>query len=129
MSASRAATATFTAQTTGAPGFTADVVAAAPNPAPRGASTTVTATVTNTGGPGTGVLVDFEIYNAAGAKIHQQVTTGQSFQSGERRTFQWVWPVPWTLPPGTYTIKLGFFTGNWATLYTWINAAGSISVP
>jgi Fe-S cluster biogenesis protein NfuA len=129
MSASRAVTATFTAQTTGAPRFTADAVAAMPNPAPRGASTTVTVTVTNTGGPGTGLLVDFEIYNAAGAKIHQQITTGQSFQSGERRTFRWVWPVPGTLAPGIYTIKLGFFAGNWATLYTWINAAGSIFVP
>ena len=65
----------------------------------------------------------------AAAKIHQQLTTGQSFQAGQQRTFQWTWAVPPSLAPGVYTVKLGIFSGNWGTLYTWHNAAASVTVP
>jgi hypothetical protein len=128
LDANRAVTVTFTRQTTGAPRFTADLVTVSPNPVARGTSTVVAATVTNTGGAAAGIIVDLEIYASSGARVSQQVTSGQTFQSGERRTLQWTWPVPATLATGPYTIKLGFFSSNWATLYTWLNSAGSLTV-
>jgi hypothetical protein len=121
--------ATFGAQTAGPPSFTVAGGAASPNPAPRGTGTTIAVSVTNAGGAASGILVDMEVYNAGGAKIHQQLATGQSFQSGQQKTFQWTWPVPATQAPGVYTVKIGVFSGNWATLYAWHNAAATVTVP
>ena len=89
---------------------------------------TITTTITDTGGPATGILVDMEVYDAANAKIHQQVTTNQTFAAGQSRTFQWTWTVPAGQAPATYTIKIGVFSGDWTTLYTWHNSAGSLTV-
>ena len=84
--------------------------------------------MTNTGGPASGILVDMEVYSAANVKIHQQVTTNQTFATGQSRTFQWTWPVPAGQAPGPYTIKIGVFSGDWSTLYTWNNGAGSLTI-
>ena len=75
-----------------------------------------------------GILVDMEVYSPANVKVHQQVTTNQSFASGQSRSFQWTWTVPAGQAPGPYTIKIGVFSGNWATLHTWHNSAGSLSI-
>jgi hypothetical protein len=128
MTASRSVTATFGAQTAGPPGFTVTGTTASPSPVWRGASTTISTAVTNTGGAASGILVDMEVYSAGGAKIHQQLTTGQSFQAGQQKTFQWTWTLPGSLAPGVYTVKLGIFSGDWATLYTWHNAAATVGV-
>jgi hypothetical protein len=114
--------------TAGPPSFTASGTTASPNPVSRGTSTTIRTSVTNTGGAASGILVDMEVYNASGARIHQQLTTGQSFQAGQQRTFQWTWAVPGGQPPGVYMVKLGIFSGNWATRYTWQNAAASVTI-
>ena len=113
---------------TGPPAFTVGTTAASPNPVGRGASTTITTTITNTGGPASGILVDMEVYSAGNVRVHQQVTTNQSFATGQSRTFQWTWTVPAGQAPGPYTIKIGVFSGNWATLHTWHNSAGSLSI-
>jgi hypothetical protein len=128
MTASRSVSATFGAQTAGPPGFTVTGATASPNPVSRGASATISTAVTNTGGAASGILVDMEVYSAGGAKIHQQLTTGQSFQAGQQKTFQWTWALPGSLAPGVYTVKFGIFSGDWATLYTWHNAAATVAV-
>jgi hypothetical protein len=115
--------------TAGPPSFTVAGATASPNPAPRGTSATITTSVTNTGGAASGILVDMEVYDGGGVKIHQQLATGQGFQAGQQRAFQWTWAVPGSLAPGVYTVKLGIFTGDWATLYTWHNAAATVTVP
>jgi hypothetical protein len=114
--------------TAGAPRFTVAWAAASPNAVSRGASTTISTSVTNAGGAASGIVVDMEVYNAWGTKIHQQVATGQSFQAGQQRTFQWTWPVLATQGSGVYTVKIGIFSANWATRYTWHNAAASVTV-
>jgi hypothetical protein len=128
MTANRAVTATFTAQTTGPPSFTVTGTTTSPNPVAPGASTTIKTSVTNTGGAASSILVDLEVFNAGGTRVHQQYTTGLSFQAGEQKTVQWVWPVAAGQAVGTYTVKLGVFSGNWSTLYTWQNGAASVSV-
>jgi hypothetical protein len=128
MTATRTVTATFSTPTAGPPSFTVTGTTASPDPVVPGTSTTIGTSITNTGGAASGLLVDLEVYNAGGTKIHQQLATGQSFQSGQQKTLQWTWPVPATQPQGVYTVKLGIFSGNWATLYTWKNNAGTLSV-
>jgi hypothetical protein len=128
MTASRSVTATFGVLTTGPPSFTVTGTTASPDPVVPGTSTTIATSVTNTGGAASGILVDMEVYNAGGAKIHQQLATGQSFAAGQQKTFQWSWPVPAAQPTGVYTVKLGIFSGDWATLYTWQNSARTLSV-
>jgi hypothetical protein len=128
MTANRSVTATFGTQTSGPPSFTVTGTTASPDPVAPGAGTTIATAVTNTGGAASGILVDMEVYDAAGTKIHQQLATGQSFAAGQQKSFQWSWPVPGSQPPGVYTVKIGIFSGNWATLYTWVNEAGSMRV-
>ncbi|HSE96020.1 MAG TPA: hypothetical protein VLD61_09010 [Methylomirabilota bacterium] len=128
MSGTRSVTATFGAATAGPPGFTVTGTTASPDPAAPGTSTTIRTSVTNTGAAASGILVDMEVYNASVTKIHQQVTTGQGFQAGQQRSFQWIWAVPAAQPPGLYTVEIGIFSANWATRYTWQNNAGTVRV-
>ena len=128
MNATRTVTATFSTQTAGLPSFTVTGTTASPDPVVPGTSTTIATTITNSGGAASGIVVDMEVYNAWGTKIHQQVTTGQSFQAGQQRTFQWTWPVLATQGPGAYTVRIGIFSANWATRYAWQNNAATLSV-
>ena len=118
----------FTAQAAGPPSFTVTGATVSPNPVSRGAGSTITTSITNTGGPASGILVDLEIYDTGGRRVHQQFTTGQSFQSGQQKSFQWTWPVPAAQAPGVYTVKVGIFSAGWATLYTWDSDAAAVSV-
>jgi len=117
-----------------APSFSVGATSASPNPVTPGATTTITTSVTNTGTAASGIIVDMELYDAAGSKVNlgtqsgQMYTPGQSFASGETRTFQWFWTVPASQPLGTYTIKIGVFADHWSQLYTWNNNAGSLTI-
>ena len=53
---------------------------------------------------------------------------GQTFAAGEAKTYTWAYPVPANLALGTYTVKVGVFSGDWATLYTWDNQAAAFTV-
>jgi hypothetical protein len=99
---------------------------ASPNPVTHGAATTITLNVTDTGAPLTNGIVDLEIYNSAGTKVAQNYWTGQSFTSGQRRTYTWSWTTPATTGP--YTVKVGVFNSTWATNYHWNNGAATITV-
>jgi hypothetical protein len=73
------------------------------------------------------ILVDLELYDAAGAKVAQSVATGQSFAAGQTRTYPWtIGPV--SLPAGTYTVRAGIFSADWSTLHTWDGDAGTLTV-
>ncbi len=128
MTANTTVTVTFTGGGGGAPAFTIGPTSAAPNPVTRGNSTTITTTVTDTGGAASGINIDLEIFSSSGTRVNQQITTGQNFAAGEAKSFQWTWAVPATLPSGTYTVKIGVFSGNWATLFKWDNQATLVTV-
>ena len=88
-----------------APSFSIGATSASPNPVNRGATTTITTSVTNTGTAASGIIIDMEIYDAAGVKVNQgtpsgqQYTPGQSFAAGETKTLL-PRAVPWTLAGG-----------------------------
>jgi hypothetical protein len=118
-----------------APSFSVGATSASPNPVTPGATTTITTSVTNTGTTAaSGIIIDMEIYDAAGNKVNQgtqsgqQYTPGQSFAPGETKAYQWFWTVPANQGFGTYTIKIGVFADHWSQLYTWNNNAGTVTI-
>jgi hypothetical protein len=117
-----------------APSFSIGATSASPNPVNRGATTAITTSVTNTGTAASGIIIDMEIYDAAGVKVNQgtpsgqQYTPGQSFAAGETKTYQWFWTVPSSQAPGAYTVKLGVFADHWSQLYLWNNNAMTLNI-
>lgn len=117
-----------------APSFSIGATSASPDPVNRGATTTITTSVTNTGTTASGIIIDMEIYDAAGVKVNQgtpsgqQYTPGQSFAAGETKTYQWFWTVPSSQAPGAYTVKLGVFSDHWSQLYLWNNNATTLNI-
>jgi hypothetical protein len=99
---------------------------AAPATAPRGTSTTLTAVVKSSAA--VKVLVDLEVYNASGQKVYQRAWDNQSFTAGQQRTFSAAWSVPAGATTGAYSLKIGIFSPGWATLYSWNNSAGQLTV-
>src|SRR5262249_15694427 len=75
-----------------------------------------------------GILIDLEIYASSGTLVLQQLTAGQSFGAGEKKTFQWTWAVPATQATGADRVAVGVFSAAWATLYTWSNQATTVAV-
>jgi hypothetical protein len=74
------------------------------------------------------ILVDLEVYSAAGARLAQQVHGGQSFAAGQTQVYRWTLPLGAAFPAGTYTVKVGIFTGDWGHLYVWTNQAATFVV-
>jgi len=100
---------------------TANALSAAP-----GATETFTATITANHAVAN-ELVDFEVYNGAGAKVWQTWRSPLSFKAGVPRAVTASWPIPRTQAPGGYTLKLGVFTSRWS-FQAWNNAARAFTV-
>jgi hypothetical protein len=86
----------------------------------------VTATVTS--GSNASALVDIEIYDPNGLRVHQAFFDDQPFTAGSARSFNTSWTVPSGAARGTYTIKIGVFSPGWGALYQWNNAAATFRV-
>jgi hypothetical protein len=109
----------ITAPTT--PTFTFNHTIAALASVAPGGTETFTATITsNVAAPNE--LVDFEVYNSAGAKVAQWWQTPVAFGTGSASTFTAAWQAPGTLPTGVYTLKLGVFTSAWS-FHAWNDKA------
>ncbi len=74
------------------------------------------------------VLVDIEVYTAAGAKVVQSYFDQQTFAAGVPRTYTLPWAVPAGQASGAYTVMIGIFTVGWGTLLHWNNAAAQFTV-
>jgi hypothetical protein len=98
---------------------------ASPNPVAPGQAVTVTSQVTASAAA-SGLNVDVEILDAANLRVAQQLYLGQTFAAGTPRSFPWSWPG--TTTTGAYTVKIGVFSADWATLHEWNNQAATISV-
>lgn len=72
-------------------------------------------------------LVDLELYDAAGNRVYQRYWDRQSFRANTARNFSVSWYVPPTLPPGTYTLKVGVFAPGWTSLHAWNNSAATFT--
>jgi hypothetical protein len=73
------------------------------------------------------VLVDFEVYNAAGRKVWQS-WQDKAALSGTAQTFTARWSVPASQAAGAYTLKIGVFSPGWGTLYAWDSAAATLTI-
>jgi hypothetical protein len=89
-----------------------------------GSNVDITATFTSTGGAIVGGHTDIEVYNSAGVRYAQQTYT-DSIADGASVTHTYTWPSSPT--PGTYTVKLGVMSPDWATTYYWNSGAVTIS--
>ena len=69
--------------------------------------------------------VDLEIYNAQNKRVAQQVWAGQTLAKGKSSVYRWAWK---PAAAGTYTAKLGVFSGNWKTLHYWVDKALTLKV-
>ncbi|MEK7623738.1 MAG: hypothetical protein AAB408_03670, partial [Patescibacteria group bacterium] len=95
-----------------------------PNSINTGNSTAITATITNTGSAASDVIVDIEIYYQNRSRVFQHFLEHQQFGSNEVKNYT----VNWTPPnPGTYTVDIGVFNGQWTVNYTWQSQATSIT--
>jgi hypothetical protein len=86
------------------------------------------ATTVTTSGPLTGAIVDFEVYDATGAKIYQTYQSGVTFAANVPQTFNAAWAVPASQASGTYTLQIGIFGAGWSPLYAWDNTGATFIV-
>jgi glucose/arabinose dehydrogenase len=108
-------------------GFQVSGGSATPDPVAPGGTETITAQVC-AGGAATNVLIDLEIYGPNGAQVAQRIFAGETFAARQTKAYRWDYAVPATLAAGTYTVKVGVFSGDWGTLHRWENQADTFTV-
>lgn len=86
---------------------------------PLGEEATINIVVENNGASVSGPIINLEIYNTQGAKVHQEfVDMTQVFASNTERNFAFKWTPNTT---GEFRIALGVFGDNWNGLLHWEN--------
>jgi hypothetical protein len=111
-----------------APSFSVTSANVTPNPVSPGVTATVTIGVKNGGTLVSAAIVDMEIFDSANRLVLQQYIPGQTFATGETKSYDWFWTVPGNQPAGSYTVKVGAFADGWAKLYMWNNSATTFAV-
>jgi endoglucanase len=92
-----------------------------------GGSATITAGFTSSAA--TTALVGVEVYTPDGLTLaFQKWFEGQSFASGEPRSFAVTWQVPTSAALGTYTVALRAFAPGWTTLLSKKDEAATLVV-
>lgn len=87
-------------------------------------TTTITTQVTASSAQ-SNLTVDIEIYNSANSRVFQKYFSGQTLSANTAKSFVATWTPNTT---GTYTVKVGIFSGGWATQVYWNNKALTLSV-
>lgn len=109
-----------------APSFTSTAMLSGPSVI-AGGSVGITASVTSA--TATTAVVDIEIYApGAASAIYQVYFENQTFAAGQQRSYPATWLVPAGTAVGNYSVKLGVFAPNWASLYSWNDSAAIFSV-
>ena len=107
------------------PGFISGATVSPATVTPGG-SVTITSAVTS--GTAGAYLVDVEVSDPTGARVHQQWWDNQAFAAGEARSYASTWTAPVGAAAGAYTVTMGVFSPGWGTLYHWNDAAVSFTV-
>src|SRR5580698_1015545 len=108
-------------------GFSVTASSAMPATVSKGQAVALSAQVqSSTSAPN--MIVDLEIYNAAGAKVGQLFSSAQSFTAGQTSHYNWNYALPASAAAGKYTFKVGVFTAGWSSLVLWDNAAANFSL-
>jgi hypothetical protein len=92
----------------------------------RGRSLWITTNVRATAAA-SGIQIDLELVDSSGEKVAQSVCT-RAFKAGQTQRCAWLYAVPSSLPPGTYTVKVGVFSADWSILHVWVNEAAKLLV-
>ena len=71
------------------------------------------------------VLVNVEIYDAAGTQVFQEFVPNVDLAAGMTGTYQVVWTPQ---AEDDYKVKVGVFSGDWQNLYSWFNEVKTIPV-
>jgi hypothetical protein len=101
------------------PTFVLGPPTASPAVVTAGQALAVSVSVTNSSAqPAVGVIVDVEIRDAADSRVLQQYDDNQPFAAGEQRQFAYLFPIPTTMRPATYTVNVAIFNHTWTKLYT-----------
>jgi hypothetical protein len=110
------------------PAFAAfQVTSAAAQPATLTAGKTVALSVAlQSSAAASNMIVDLEMYNAAGAKVGQNFYQTQGFSAAKAVVYNWNYAAP--AAAGKYTLKVGVFAAGWSSLAYWNNAAASFAV-
>jgi hypothetical protein len=72
------------------------------------------------------MIVDLEVYNAAGTKVGQTYSQAQTFTAAKANAYSWSFAAP--AAAGTYTLEIGVFTAGWSSLAYWDNTAATFAV-
>ena len=116
LSSGRAEAAPYTASA-----YTTNV--AAPSNAVAGQRVELLTTVTSQNAGG--AVVDVEVYDASGARVHQSFFEQEQFAAGQTREYR----VGWTpRSAGTYSVRVGIFAPSWAQLRHWSHDAATFTV-
>lgn len=107
--------------------FQVTSASAVPATATPGQNVTLNASVLASG-TANNMIVDLEIYNATGSRMAQTFYQSQNFAAGRTTPYTWNYTVPAGTATGTYTLKLGVFTGGWASNPYWNNSLASYQV-
>jgi len=74
------------------------------------------------------VLVDFEVYDAAGNRVYQQVVNNQTFAANETKNISVNWATASNQAQGQYNLSIGVFKSDWSSNYTWSSIAASFAI-
>jgi hypothetical protein len=100
---------------------------ASPTVVSKGQTVKLAASVQSSAAAG-GMIVDLEVYNAAGAKVGQTFYQGQNFAAGQSLQYAWLYQPPTTAATGKYTFKVGVFTPGWSADVYWNNGAATFAL-
>jgi len=114
--------------TASAPTSPSFALSAATSPTSLVAGSSMMVSVTAKSATAGSFLVDGQIFSPQGAQVSETWWANQTFAAGQSRTFAFTWTVPASAPAGTWTVKVGVFTNDWATLYSWNNGATTFAV-
>jgi uncharacterized membrane protein len=96
------------------------------NTAVAGDTVTVTATVKSA--VAKTMLVDVEVYDSVGRRVHQEMMDNQVFEAGETKDYSTAFTLPLDALKGTYTVKVGLFGAGMSTMLDWNNSAAQFTV-
>jgi hypothetical protein len=76
-----------------------------------------------------GMIIDVELYNAAGANLAKFETPGTNFTAAVASTVaSKVYTIPAGAPAGAYSVKLGIFTAGYSSTRYWNSSVATFSV-
>jgi len=108
-------------------GFQVTASNASPTTMSKGQTVRLAASVQSSAAAGN-MIVDLEVYNAAGAKVGQTFYQGQNFAAGQSLQYAWMYQLPISAATGKYTFKVGVFTPGWSSDVYWNNAAATFAL-